>query len=90
MRQFLQLHNSKTLGQFIYFCRIELNFKLRYFAGCQERSAELVVQSFTFVFRYSNFSIFVFTIHSFMFVLYFPFPELLLLEEGRIGKEREK
>ena len=87
MRQFLQLHNSKTLGQLIYFCRIELNFKLRYFAGYQERK---LPKSFTFVFCYSNFSIFVFTIHSFMFVLYFPFPELLLLEEGRIGKEREK
>ena len=29
MRQFLQLHNSKTLGQLIYFCRIELNFQVK-------------------------------------------------------------
>ena len=74
---------------FLVLAELNLTFKLRYFAGCQERSVELA-QSFTFVFCYSNFSIFVFTIHSFMFVLYFPFPELLLLEEGRIGKEREK
>ena len=89
MRQFCSCTILKHWVNSSTFAELNLTLKLRYFAGCQERSVELA-QSFTFVFCYSNFSIFVFTIHSFMFVLYFPFPELLLLEEGRIGKEREK